>query len=91
MLLGPASARCASRRLPSSAAIAWLVTNNPEVGEFAKHCHVLGYDITHIPGPPGKGAMFNFRLLASPVWLGADAVWEGALVAPLPAWHSPPH
>jgi hypothetical protein len=74
-----------------AAAVAWLFTNS-EVGKLAlaSGYRLIGYDISFIPGPPGKARMFNFRALMH--WdADVEAALNVASALPLPPWQSPPH
>jgi hypothetical protein len=66
--------------------IAWLLSTS-EMQIPIQEFHLLGYDITHVPGPAGQARMFNFRaLLSQPT--SPDALKQ-ARSLPLPQWHPP--
>jgi hypothetical protein len=74
-------------------AIAWLLSSaTAEVPMQLNDYHVFGYDITHVPGPPGQKSMFNFRALFHPTLEGSEGILNVARdVVPLPGWQPPPH
>ena len=71
-----------------AASIAWLVTTSEQVGFLVGNYHAIGYDISHVPGPPGRARMFNFRLIMAEDLDRFDLQTMHAL--PLPKWQSPP-
>ena len=46
-----------------AAAIAWLLSTMDGMPIKLTDYHLIGYDITRVPGPPGQKTMFNFRAM----------------------------
>jgi hypothetical protein len=67
--------------------VVWLLSTS-EAQLPIQMFHMLGYDIAHVPGPPGQARMFNFRAILSSKW-DADA-FAIARSEPLPDWQPPP-
>jgi hypothetical protein len=44
--------------------VVWLLSTS-EAQLPIQMFHMLGYDIAHVPGPPGQARMFNFRAILS--------------------------
>jgi hypothetical protein len=71
-------------------AIAWLIASS-ELGEVVREYdyRLIGYDISFVPGPPGKPQMFNFRAVVHRN-ANVDAALGLAQSLPLPEWEPPP-
>jgi hypothetical protein len=67
--------------------VVWLLSTS-EAQLPIQMFHMLGYDITHVPGPLGQARMLNFRAILSSEW---DAsAFALARSGPLPHWQPPP-
>jgi hypothetical protein len=72
-------------------AIAWLLSTMEGRPMELRDYHLFGYDISHIPGPPGRPHMFNFRALFNRAPEQTEGMVDVARVLPLPEWRPPPH
>jgi hypothetical protein len=69
--------------------IVWLLSTMDGLPVDLSDYHLFGYDISYVPGPPGRGAMFNFRALLQ---LEADlSMLSTVREMPLPDWRPPPN
>ena len=74
-----------------ASAIAWLLSTMEGVPVKLTDYHLIGYDISHVPGPPGRKTMFNFRaMLQQDAGAFKDGL-DAARSLPLPDWQPPPH
>jgi len=72
-------------------AITWLLSTIEDPPMQLRDYHLFGYDISHIPGPPGRPHMFNFRALFNPAPEQTEGMLDMARALPLPEWRPPPH
>ena len=72
-------------------AIAWLLSTIEDVPVELSAYHLFGYDISHVPGPPGQARMFNFRVILNATPERIEGVLDMARALPLPGWRPPPH
>lgn len=72
-------------------AMAWLLSSiEGQPRELADY-HLIGYDISHVPGPPGQRDMFNFRAVFNLTPKLTGGMLDTARSLPLPEWRAPPH
>jgi hypothetical protein len=77
-------------------AIAWLLESmeRAPVSMQLSEYHMFGYDITHVPRPPGVAGhhtMFNFRAILQREPGDIPGALDIVRSAPLPEWRPPPH
>jgi hypothetical protein len=72
-------------------AIAWLFSSMETVPIELKNYHLFGFDISHVLGPPGRGAMFNFRAVLHSAPEQIENTLDMVRSMPLPQWRPPPH
>jgi len=72
-------------------AITWLLSTIEGLPIPLSEYHLFGYDIAHVPGPPGQARMSNFRAVFNAAPEQTEGMLDMARTLPLPEWRPPPH